>query len=279
METKQNVVISLCDESLAWSLPFAERSGWTVIAVDPKHRDRTGQIAYSEARGPGSVIYYGDTVDGFIRGDHFARLQRLVRDGDAKVRGVIAQPVCTQFAGAGARHWKRKDAEQPELLAEAKRLVSDCLHVVASFAPDWWIMENPVGRMGRVCGLGKPVMTYQPHQYAQLADDRDAERYTKRTCLWGTFDAERLKGLRGGYGPLVWGKGGNTSKMHACYGGSSAETKEARSKTPTGFAHAFWLAHGERYVSPEQRARTAARLAHKRNLEAAYDGPIPAHRR
>lgn len=274
MERKNKVIISLCDESLEWSRRFAEFSGYTVIAVDPKHRERTGQIAYSEKRGRGTVIYYGDTVDGFIRGDHRLRLERLVKAGDAKVVGVIAQPVCTQFSGAGARHWERKDREQPELLTDAKRLVSDCLHIVAIFQPDWWVLENPVGRMGRVCGLGKPEMTYQPHEYAHNADHPEDERYTKRTCLWGSFNVERMKRDKGRMTAKAWGANGNTSKMHACYGGDSAKTKEMRSKTPEGFSWAFWMIHGER-AECHRAPHMVAKEAHAQ----AYDNPMPEQRR
>ena len=241
--TSPKIIISLCDESLEWSRRFAERDGGQVYAVDPKHAERMdmkpGPLAMeATVCGAGIVTRMGMTVDDFIRW----HLPKLVASGT--IVGVIAQPVCTEFSGAGARHWKRKDTERPELLEGAKRLVSDCLHVVAVAQPAWWIMENPVGRMGRVCGLGKPVMSYQPHEYAHMAEgDAADEQYTKRTCLWGTFNADALGDMKGDLPPLVWGANGNTSRMHACYGGASAATKEARSKTPTGFAEAFWHAH------------------------------------
>jgi hypothetical protein len=87
--------------------------------------------------------------------------------------------------------------------------------------------------------MGKPVMTYQPHEYAGWLDEaeQDEDCYTKRTCLWGDFNSHLLKAskrdLGNRHGSVMWSK----------YGSASDATKEARSVTPRGFAKAFVWCH------------------------------------
>jgi hypothetical protein len=44
------------------------------------------------------------------------------------------------------------------------------------------VLENPVGRIQRLTSLPKPTLTFQPHNFG--------DPYTKRTLLWGDFQAE-----------------------------------------------------------------------------------------
>ena len=236
MDTK--IIISLCDHSGNWSRPFAER-GYMVICVDPKHPCVFGRFSvmgrYSGEPGDGGGLQlaYQGTVADFLADPYVdARLQYH----GGNVVGIIAQPVCTQFSGAGARHWAKKDEENPGLLLEALRLVDDCMGVVHKYQPYWWVLENPVGRLGRLY-MGKPVMTFQPHEYAGWAKDPDSEAYTKRTCLWGRFNDQILKAAKRDVGNKLG------SIMWARYGSASAATKERRSVTPTGFAEAFAWSH------------------------------------
>jgi len=141
-----------------------------------------------------------------------------------QVYGILAAPVCTMFASSGAR-WKRT----PEEIKEALALVDACLRFVAVCKPKFWALENPVGTLIRY--LGKPQFYFNPCDYG--------DPYTKKTCLWGDF----IPPL-----PLFVGKDMSIeptegSKMHLNYGGKSERTKEARSKTPAGFAQAFFAAN------------------------------------
>lgn len=142
---------------------------------------------------------------------------RLYEPPDS-VRGVLAAPPCTVFAGSGAR-WPRTDDDMREGLS----IVDACLRIIHTVRPAWWALENPVGTLYR--WIGPPRMYFQPCDYG--------DPYTKKTCLWGWFTVpERV--------PVEPTEG---SRMHTQYGGRSDRTKAARSVTPPGFARAFCAAN------------------------------------
>ena len=143
------------------------------------------------------------------------------------VVGVLAAPPCTVFANSGAR-WPRTDDDMREGLS----IVDACIRIAVTSGARWWALENPVGKLSRY--LGRPAMYFQPHHYAGHADDPASEAYTKRTGLWGVFNTSL---------PLANVEPRLGSVMHTRYGGGSIITKNARSKTPTGFARAFFQAN------------------------------------
>lgn len=137
------------------------------------------------------------------------------------VHGILAAPPCTVFAASGAR-WPRTDADMREGLS----IVDACLTLVTVCKPQWWALENPIGKLVRY--LGAPQFRFNPCDYG--------DPYTKRTCLWGNFVPPM---------PLFIGanmavEATEGSKMHLQYGGKSERTKTARSMTPPGFARAFF---------------------------------------
>lgn len=134
------------------------------------------------------------------------------------IHGILAAPPCTVFASSGAR-WPRTEQEMLEGLS----VVDACLRFVAVCKPQWWALENPVGTLTRY--LGPPKLWFNPCDYG--------DPYTKRTGLWGEFAIPTPCPVA----PLLG------SKMHVAYGGKSDRTKTARSTTPAGFAHAFFLAN------------------------------------
>ena len=77
-----------------------------------------------------------------------------------KVHGILAAPPCTHLAGSGARWWEKKGKEK---LFDGLAIVDACLRVVLLTQPEWWCLENPVGRL--VHYLGKPKMYFQPWEY------------------------------------------------------------------------------------------------------------------
>jgi hypothetical protein len=173
-------VLSLCDFTGEWSRPYRE-AGYDVVQVDLKH---------------------GQDV-------------RLFEALPFPVRGVLAAPPCTEFAGSGARWWEAK-GEGP--LLDALAIVDACLRIVAVHRPRWWVLENPVGRLGR--WLGKPRFSFDPCNYG--------DGYTKRTCLWGDFTIPAFR-------PVEPVEG---SKMHRLP--PSPDRAALRSVTPAGFARAFY---------------------------------------
>ena len=135
-------------------------------------------------------------------------------DYPGQVHGILAAPPCTVFANSGAR-WTRTEAE----LRDALSIVDACLRLVAVCRPQWWALENPVGKLRR--WLGPPQFSFQPNEYG--------DPYTKRTLLWGKFAA-----------PIA------TEAAVAATEGSkmwrlppSPERQALRSVTPAGFARAF----------------------------------------
>lgn len=103
------------------------------------------------------------------------------------VYGVIANPPCTNFSIA------RTNAKTPRDMREGTRLVQECLRIiwecqyymVAKHVPhklSFWVIENPAtGYLKHY--LGKPVFEYCPSDFG--------EDYTKRTALWGYFNAPK----------------------------------------------------------------------------------------
>jgi hypothetical protein len=105
----------------------------------------------------------------------------------------------------------------------------------------WWVLENPVGRIGRLTGIGEPALRFHPCHYAGWNPDPDKDAYTKRTCLWGSFNSNlEMKPVE----PVFYTLGGKRgSWVWAKLGGKSERTKELRSVTPLGFALAFAAAN------------------------------------
>ena len=184
-------ILSLCDYTGIWSGPYAD-AGYEVVQVDIKH----GQDL------------------------------RLMKH-PGKVHGIIAQPPCTHFAVSGARWWKGKgDAA----LIEGLAIVDACLRLVATCEPEWWVLENPVGRLPDY--IGPWAHTFQPNEYAGwLGDDWREDAYTKRTCLYGNFNMPEKRPRQAVDG----------SKMHRLP--PSPERAALRSQTPRGFARAFFEAN------------------------------------
>lgn len=123
MESRR--ILSLCDESGAWSGWYAE-NGYEVVQVDKK---------------------FGDDC-------------RLMEWEPGGVHGILAAPPCTDLSGAGADQWHAKGLEP---LLEALAIVDACLRMVAIYKPAWWCLENPQGRLSRY--LGPPTLVFQPWEY------------------------------------------------------------------------------------------------------------------
>ncbi len=185
-------IISLCDFSGAWSKPYAD-AGYNVRRVD--------------LEGSGEDV-------------------RLLHHIEGPVHGLLAAPPGQHLASSVARWWKSKGEEA---LIEAMSIVDAFLRIVALKHPKFWAIENPIGRL--VHHLGAPSLRFDPGDYAAFAPNPAEEQYTKRTCLWGEFNAPERGAL-----PPVLG-----SKMHKLP--DSSWRKKARQKTPDGFAAAFFLAN------------------------------------
>jgi hypothetical protein len=183
---EDKMILDLCGGTGAWSEPY-RKAGYRVDIVTLPLQD--------------------------------VRLLNLTMNDYGPIYGILAAPPCDNFAVSGARWW---DEKGEKALLESLSIVDACLRVVLATNPQWWALENPVGRLKHY--LGKPKLKFNPCDYG--------DPYTKKTLLWGDFNWPYKKNQ-------VEPKEG--SKMHLLP--PSEKRKELRSITPSGFAKAFFEAN------------------------------------
>jgi hypothetical protein len=198
------VVLSLFDLTGSWSRPWAE-AGYDVYTFDIQDDEFMGDINNF------STQFFVDNFNSFEGKEVYA---------------VLAACPCTDFASSGARHFAAKD-EDGRTYASVQ-LVQQTLATIEFFKPQIWAIENPVGRIQRMTGLPDWRLSFDPYH---LGED-----YTKKTLLWGRFNADL---------PIAPTEPTAGSKMHQKYGGKSLATKNARSETPEGFSYAFFDANNQ----------------------------------
>lgn len=238
----KGIILSLCEMSGAWSRPYVAL-GYKVIRVDPKfgewrdlYKDRgmTDRIV-----GNGTMQPMADGGFGLSYSVH-ALLNVLAANPNffgLPVVGVLMAPPCTDFTVACSRLWKQKDADGRTAVSVS--IVKHCLWIKDQVEPDWWVLENPRGRVSSlVPEVGPLRLTFDPCHFAGWADDPQGDAYTKFTCLYGDFNVNLEKRP---LPPVTFkDKSGRTqSVISQRWGGKSEHTKEMRSMTPTGFARAF----------------------------------------
>lgn len=200
-ENGNKIVLSLFDLTGQWSKPW-EEAGYQVWRFDIQ-ADPNEDVNLFDTE------YFMDNFSDFEGQDVYA---------------ILAACPCTDFAASGARHFAAKDADGRTI--KSVELVQKTLATIERFKPSVWAIENPVGRIENLTGLPPWRASFQPNAFG--------EDYTKRTLLWGRFNADM---------PIAPVEATAGSKMHTQYGGSSQATKNARSETPEGFAYAFFQAN------------------------------------
>ena len=196
-------LLSLFDYTGNWSYPYAE-NGWTVFQIDIKHG--------IDILGINTEWLYENIFDNAPNGT---------------VDGILAAPPCTDFAVSGAQYWKQKDIDGRT--EKSLKLVMQVLKIVDVCMPDFWALENPVGRLPKLLPeIGKPWY-WQPFWFG--------DAYTKKTGLWGNFKKPEKTNIV--EPEKVCPQGSWIQKL----GGKTEHTKELRSQTPMGFAWAFYYAN------------------------------------
>ena len=143
----------------------------------------------------------------------------------------------------GARWWKDKDKDGRT--EKSKQLVYRTLEIVNYFKPHFWVVENPVSRIHKCCPeLGDVKFRFNPCDFAGYLDgeERENNRYNKKTWLWGEFNnpvVKKLQALPELHDKIWQPLRSDGSKI----GWNTLECKNARSATPTGFAKAFYEAN------------------------------------
>ena len=228
------VVISLFDYSANMALPWAA-AGYDVYQLDIKLED--------------DLMKYFPTY-----------LFEKIKDEGKTVHAILAQPPCTCFSSSGARWWQeRHDKADKDMVnkmfgADAaewfetpkgynKMLVS-LVDVAIEFTnPNIFMLENPIGRIGKEMGLPNPTLRFQPNAYG--------DPYTKQTQIFGKFNPDLP------LAPIAPSQG---SLMHKLW--SDAEKSGGqRSLTPEGFAWSFFMANNTSqvaYIAPGEQPAVAA---------------------
>ena len=212
----QRVILGLCDYSGSWSAPYRE-AGYDVRQIDTKHGQDVRLMPFP---GPVWGILAAPPCDRFCNPS-----ARLKPTSDAVVEAV--SPV--EVKGTRDR-WLTSALQDRLSIADA------CLRLVALCQPRWWVLENSVGRLP--VWYGAPRLIFQPYQYAGWAKDPQRERYSKKTCLWGSFITPEPRPLEPEPFPahLPPGRRDATSRV-------SSTWKARRAITPSGFAAAFFSAN------------------------------------
>jgi len=196
-ENGNKIILSLFDRSGVWAAPFVA-AGYDVRSIDLQIDDV-------------------DVMD--IN-------REWLEDYDlTMIHGILAANPCTDFAVSGARWWKEKDEDGRTDVSV--KLVQHTRAIIEHLKPSFWALENPVGRIGELTGLGKPALQFQPNNFG--------DPWTKRTQIWGNFNPNLP------LAPVEPTEGSRAWKLR----GDVAAQKELRSETPEGFALAFAVANSQ----------------------------------
>lgn len=196
----RNIIISLFDYTGSWP-SFYSKAGYQVIQIDIKNGIDILNWNYKDI------------------------------DKNA-VCGILAAPPCTDFAVSGAQYWKIKDSDGRT--EKSIQLVKKALEIIEYFNPEFWAIENPVGRLNKLIPeIGKPY-------YFNPCDFGDP--WTKKTGLWGKFNIPSKKVID----PMNWADQGSWTQL---LGGKSERTKELRSITPAQFSFAFFMANNPLHLT------------------------------
>lgn len=196
------IILDLCGGTGSWSKPYKD-NGYDVRIIDPQE--------------------WLDNVSG--------QDVRLFQVTDEPIHGILAAPPCTHFAGSGSRWWEGKG---DKVLIDALSIVDACLRIIWFHKPNFWALENPVGRLKDY--IGSPKCTFQPYEYG--------DPYSKRTCLWGDFNMPPPTDIVEPEMVEFISKKGEKKRMSKNYYDafklSKNERSLARSITSKGFAKAFY---------------------------------------
>lgn len=200
------IIISLFDESGEWSKPYQD-AGYFVIQQDLK----LGHDIFEHTLPEIAYLHH----QGF------------------RCHGILAACPCTDFANSGARWWEQKkglpapydskDVQFDDRLEFFIAMVYATMEIIELMQPEWWALENPRGRIRQLCPeIGAPRLRFQPCDYG--------DPWTKETFIYGSFNADLKKS------PVSPTEGSLAHRL-------SGNDKAGRSKTPPGFAKAFFNAN------------------------------------
>lgn len=202
----KNIIISLFDLTGNWSKPYKD-NGYEVIQVD---------------------LQLGIDI---LTWDY----KQIPKEN---VYGILNASPCTDFALSGARHFAKKDKDGRT--EKSIKIAKKGMEIINYFNPEFWVLENPMTRIHKLIPeIGPVKFKFNPCDFAGYLpkEKQESEQYNKQTWLFGNFNEPIKKRLD----PLqkdspIW-----TNPLKFPYG--SVELQNWRSKTPEGFALAFYEAN------------------------------------
>jgi hypothetical protein len=216
----KEIILSIYDRTGKWSEPY-KKAGYIVVTFDISNGDDMF------INSPVSII---ESIEEDYPG--------------AKIIGILSAPPCTSFSVSGAWAWNTHDtdnstkvidlygyqaARMTDKPVEAASMLVQIIPVIIETARDkghpvdFYVLENPVGRIAEIADLPKATMTFQPNVYG--------DPYTKKTMLWGEFNTNL---------PQAYTEATEGSKITEKYG---SKDRAKRSITPEGFAYSFFMAN------------------------------------
>ena len=199
------LIVDLCGGTGSWSLPYVQK-GYDVVVVDPATICKTGAVVL-----PLTVEALEQDVDSPFH--------------SLSIHGVLAAPPCTHFSFGGVSWWKAKD--EAGVTLDALGTVMCCLRLIERWQPNFWALENPIGRLRTLMPqLGKPTLVFQPFDYG--------DAYHKKTQLWGKFNIPKKTPVKS-FRSMTKQFDGTDHPLYQ----RGLGRKVARAITPLGFAFAF----------------------------------------
>ena len=154
----RKLCIDLCSGLGGFSQAFVD-AGWEVITVDIEPK-------------------FNPTICMDVRGEAVkAELWGKSQSYEEVV--MLASPPCERFSVA-SHAWPKKGIQS------ALEIVGACLEAIAWVKPDYWLMENPKGRLRWL--LGTPRMTVRLCDYGSV--------YRKLTDLWGNIPLPMVSAMK-----------------------------------------------------------------------------------
>ncbi|MBY6093866.1 PLxRFG domain-containing protein [Ferrimonas balearica] len=202
----EKIILSLFDSSGAWSKPWRD-AGFNVVQVDQ-----------NMVAGAGVEMDVTDIIS----------TEWLNQEaGQGELYGILAACPCTDFSYAGQRFKKEKEASGQ--IDESRKLAKHTMDLIEHFAPEFWIVENPLSDIGDVIKQ-KPKLLTTPANFG--------DSYTKKTQFFGWFNSDF---------PTAQLEITDTKKasvMQQKLFGTVPAHVWLRSLTPDGLAYATFMANG-----------------------------------
>ena len=192
-----------------FSAAFAEADGWEVVTVDIDER------------------FAPD-----IRADVLDLRPADLPDADV----VLASPPCTEFSTMQ----NLNGGVEPS--GEAIALVYHTIGLAKALRPEYWVLENPFGRLRTVIGEPEGTVTYC--QYG--------ENHQKPTDLWGEHPPMTYRSCARGANCHISNRAGGHAMRDKCGKRTAAE----RAKVPRELSDAILEAVEKAYANPPPEQAT-----------------------